>query len=68
MRAGVLIGLAGAVDRLIEEAREVVGDGAKVYATGGGWPLLAPYVRTAAEHVPDLVLRGLLCALEGAMG
>ena len=66
MRAGVLIGLAGALERLFEEARAVVGDGAEVYATGGGWPVLAPRVRSQAEYVPTLALRGLLCALERA--
>lgn len=66
MRAGVLLGLAGAVEKLVEEARRVLGAGAKVYATGGGWPVIAPHVGALAEHVPNLALYGLLAALERA--
>ena len=66
MRAGVLLGLAGAVERLLEDARGVVGCEAKAYATGGAWSLLAPHIRDSVEHLPHLALRGLLSALERA--
>ena len=57
--AGTLFGLAGAVERLINEYRRTLGDTTQVLLTGGDAPLLAPRLSVAFAPVPDLVLRGL---------
>jgi type III pantothenate kinase len=57
--AGTLFGLAGAVDRLLEEYRRTLGGTAQVFLTGGDAPLLAPRLRTTVTLEPDLVLKGL---------
>jgi type III pantothenate kinase len=56
---GTLYGLAGAIDRLIDEHRRALGHTMEVYLTGGDAPLLAPRLRAASTSVPDLVLKGL---------
>ncbi|MDH3515025.1 MAG: type III pantothenate kinase, partial [Gammaproteobacteria bacterium] len=57
--AGTLFGLAGAVERLIDEYRRTLGEGMEIYLTGGDAPALAARLRVPAKTVPDLVLRGL---------
>lgn len=57
--AGTLFGLAGAVERLIHEYRQVLGESMQVLLTGGDAPLLAARLRVAHTPVPDLVLKGL---------
>lgn len=57
--AGVLFGLAGAVERLIDEYRQTLGGTMEVFLTGGDAPRLAPRLRMTTTSVPDLVLRGL---------
>lgn len=57
--AGTLFGLAGAVERLIDEYRQTQGDSMKVFLTGGDAPVLAARLRAAHTPVPDLVLQGL---------
>ncbi|MDH3311139.1 MAG: type III pantothenate kinase [Gammaproteobacteria bacterium] len=57
--AGTLFGLAGAVDRLIEENRRTLGDSMKVFLTGGDAPLISSHLRVAYTPSPDLVLKGL---------
>lgn len=56
---GTLHGLAGAVDRLVEEQRDILGADLTVYLTGGDAELLRPHLRVAVTPVPDLVLQGL---------
>ncbi len=57
--AGTLIGLAGAVDRLITEYRLILGETMQVFLTGGDASLLASRLQTMTTLVPDLVLQGL---------
>ena len=57
--AGTFFGLAGAVERLLEEYRRTLGGTMPVLLTGGDAPLLAPRLRVATTLVPDLVLKGL---------
>jgi type III pantothenate kinase len=57
--AGTLLGLAGAIDGLVEAHRRALGDGMQVLLTGGDAPRLAAQLHTAHSYVPDLVLRGL---------
>ena len=57
--AGTLFGLAGAVERLIDEYRRTLGATTQVFLTGGDAPALAARLRTAHTLVPDLVLKGL---------
>ncbi len=57
--AGTLHGLAGAVERLIEEYRRTLGEKMQVLLTGGDAPELARLLRAAHTPAPDLVLKGL---------
>lgn len=57
--AGVEFGLAGAVERLIDEFRQRLGDTMEVFLTGGDAPRIAPRLRVKVTPVPDLVLKGL---------
>jgi len=61
--AAATYGLAGAVDRLVEEMRSALGGRAALVATGGGAGLLAPLCRTRFRVLPDLVLEGLAIAV-----
>lgn len=57
--AGTLFGLAGAVERLIDEYRRSLGEPMEIFLTGGDAPALAAHLRAPATMVPDLVLKGL---------
>lgn len=57
--AGTLFGLAGAVERVIEEQRRIVGPSLEVFLTGGDAPVLGEHLRVALTPVPELVLQGL---------
>jgi type III pantothenate kinase len=57
--AGTLFGLAGAVERLIEEYRRSLGEPVEIFLTGGDAPALAAHMRVKMTPVPDLVLKGL---------
>lgn len=66
MRAGVVIGFAGLVDRLVadtaaalEKAGENKVEGGRVVITGGDAGLLIPHLHTACRQVDDLLLTGL---------
>jgi len=61
MRAGIVLGYAGLVDRLAADAaRALDPEGkARVYLTGGHAPLLAPHLTVAHRLVADLTLTGL---------
>ncbi len=61
--AALTHGLAGAVDRLVDETFAVLGGKPAAVATGGGAALLAPLCRTKFEIRPDLVLDGLVIAV-----
>jgi type III pantothenate kinase len=60
--AALTRGLAGAVDRLVDETRPALSGSARAFATGGGAALLAPLCRTDFEVMPELVLEGLIIA------
>jgi type III pantothenate kinase len=57
--AGTLFGLAGAVERLIDEYRRSLGEPMEIFLTGGDAPALTAHLRVPATMVPDLVLKGL---------
>ncbi|GAB4512738.1 MAG: hypothetical protein Tsb0026_16870 [Sulfuricaulis sp.] len=57
--AGTLFGLAGAVERLIDEHRRSLGEPMEIFITGGDAPALAAHLRVKMTPVPDLVLKGL---------
>lgn len=57
--AGTLLGLCGAVERLIAEYRRVLGPDTRVLLTGGDAPRLGPCLTHRVTEVPDLVLKGL---------
>jgi type III pantothenate kinase len=61
VEAGTRYGLAGAADRLLDEAVVTIGP-VRVFVTGGDGERIAPLLRRPVELVPDLVLRGLAVA------
>jgi len=60
--SGLRRGLAGLIDRLVEEVRSEVDPAAAVVASGGGLADLASYCRTRFDVVEHLTLHGLLLA------
>ncbi len=58
IRAGLIYGHAGLVDRLVEEVRRGLGE-APVLATGGLAELVVPFCRTVMRLEPHLTLRGV---------
>ena len=61
--AGVLVGYAGLVERLVADTMRAAGGPVTVVLTGGNAERLLRHSRLRAVHVPDLVHRGL-AALE----
>jgi type III pantothenate kinase len=59
IRAGVVYGAAGGIDRLSEELSLLVEDVPKLVLAGGDAGFIAPYLRTPHTIEPNLVLRGL---------
>ena len=57
--AGTVLGLAGAVERLLQEHRQTLGEGVQIFLTGGDASLLLPRLHLPVISVPDLVLKGL---------
>ncbi len=62
IRAGVVFGAAGAVDRVVEELRDATDGAPRVVLTGGDAPVLSPYLKSPHDFQPDLVLHGLVYA------
>lgn len=64
MRAGVIRGVAGLVDRLVRDlaGRDASANPTRVLLTGGDAPLLLPLLRSSPRHDPDLTLRGIAAA------
>lgn len=60
LRAGFLLGFAGAVDRLLEEASRSAGGSDAFVLTGGGASAIASHLRTRHHVEPHAVLRGIL--------
>ncbi len=59
IRAGISLGFAGLVDRLVEEFRPLAGEEAPCVATGGEAPLWRALSRHTSLFEPHLVHRGL---------
>ncbi len=59
IQSGIVNGLAGAIDRLVEEARVEMGGAATVVLTGGAAPLLIGRCRTVERTAEALTLLGL---------
>ena len=60
LRAGFVLGFAGLLDRLLDEARAAAGGVETVVLTGGGAESLSAHVRTPHSREPHAVLRGVL--------
>lgn len=65
--AGSVFGLAGAIERVLEEYRNQLGAGMEVLITGADAPVVLARVRVAAKEIPDLVLRGLAFIADEAL-
>jgi type III pantothenate kinase len=59
MERGCRLALAALIDRSVVEAERSLGERCRLLVTGGGAAEVLPDLRGTAEHVPDLVLRGL---------
>lgn len=59
--AGTLIGIAGAIERIVAEHGAALDETPQVLLTGGDASVLAPHLRFSFTEVPDLVLRGMEC-------
>ncbi|MEK7759005.1 MAG: type III pantothenate kinase, partial [Pseudomonadota bacterium] len=57
--AGTLFGLAGAIDRILDEQAVLLGDTPQTLITGGDAPSLLVLLRHIVQHTPDLVLEGV---------
>jgi type III pantothenate kinase len=64
--AGTLFGLAGAIDRIVDEQAATLGSAPQVLITGGDAQPVRALLRHASQHLPDLVLEG--AALIAAAG
>lgn len=64
LQAGLVYGYAGMVDGLVERIQAELGGSARVVATGGVAPLIAPETRTVQVVEPDLTLIGLRMVYE----
>lgn len=62
MQAGVLFASTGAIDMIIRQFRPLANSPCQIFATGGGWPVLAPYIELPVLHVPYLVSNGVAWA------
>lgn len=59
IRSGLFYGAVDAVDGLVDRIRRQLGCTAKVVATGGLSPMIAPHSKTISHADPDLTLHGL---------
>jgi len=63
LNAGIILGAAGAVSRILKGIRSALAQPGLVVLTGGDATLLAPLVPEVNEVVPDLTLKGLALAV-----
>ena len=68
MRAGISLGFAGLVDRLVGMFRPLAGEGSPCVATGGEAPLWRAFSRERSFHEPYLVHRGLCLIAQDILG
>ncbi len=61
--SGVYYGLAGGIDRLVNEIEKTLVQHLRLYVTGGDAARLQPLLKMQTQLEPDLVLRGLSAAL-----
>jgi pantothenate kinase type III len=66
LRAGLLVGAAGAVERLVHDSLK--GASATVFVTGQDAALLAPHLRVANRVTPGVGLYGVAVAVRRARG
>jgi len=59
--AGTMFGLAGAIDRILDEQATLLGDSPQTLITGGDAQPLLALMRHVVQHTPDLVLEGVAC-------
>lgn len=59
MERGCRVALGALVDRCVTDAADAGGGAPRLLVTGGAAQGVLPYLRSPAEHLPDLVLRGL---------
>ena len=59
LQAGIVYGSAAMVDGLVDRVRAEMGGAARVVATGGFAPHVAPVSRTITEVAPQLTMHGL---------
>jgi len=64
--SGTLIGLAGAIDRVLDEQSRLLGMSPAVILTGGDAPHLLPHLMHSVMVVPDLVLEGVAFMVESS--
>ncbi len=57
--AGLMVGTAGAIERLVHDQEVIVGVGALLILTGGDALRISPYLTCPYEHRPHLTLEGL---------
>jgi type III pantothenate kinase len=57
--AGTLFGLAGAIDRIVDEQSALLGSAPQLLITGGDAEPLHARLRHASQYLPDLVLEGV---------
>lgn len=59
MLTGTILSAAAGIDEIVRRQKEVVGDDAHVFITGGTASELRRYLRTECTHVEQLVLEGI---------
>lgn len=57
---GCRVALAAWVERCLRDAATLLGTAPRLLLTGGALPAIQPYLAPGGEHLPDLVLQGLL--------
>ncbi|GBU20908.1 pantothenate kinase [Fibrobacteres bacterium R8-0-B4] len=57
IKAGIVYGMAGAIDRCVSSCRRKFGKGV-IVGTGGGWEPIRPMIKHKTITIPDLTLIG----------
>ena len=65
--SGIVYGIAGGIDRVIDRYRPIVGEDSRIILTGGDASLLNEHSRHSIELVPNLVLQGLSLIAESEL-